>query len=497
MTDEQSIVPNDSGVLEFPLVALDLFDRTMPAHQLPGRARRMLFLAAEIYMAAGGPMVEYAPRMGRDMALATVLPGLDADEQAIVASAVAFQRAKLRTHRESSFLRLNDREQTIALRLAAILQVAAGLSEHASHGLRVQSSDALTSIACAVVAPPFDPACVALWHEIIGPLEVLHVLADQVVPGAPAEAWPASTFPRVPEKLHGGENAAEGARRILRRFYERLLAREEDVRKEQHHEDIHQMRVATRRLRASLQVSEAIYDPALVRRFRRKLRDVAHALGGVRDCDVLLQHVLAYRQSLPEAEHPSYETLVAAIHVQREVGLVRLQTYLAARKYRRFKLKFATFLTTPAHGINDVPVTGTPTRVRDLAGSALWRRYEDLRAFEVVLPDAPAPTIHQARIAGKRLRYTLEFFIEALGRNVEEVLAPLMALQEHLGLIQDADTAYERIMALGLSDDPAAQAYLEARAIERAGHLAALPRLWEKVASATYRRRLFELIVKM
>jgi hypothetical protein len=57
-------------------------------------------------------------------------------------------------------------------------------------------------------------------------------------------------------------------------------------------------------------------------------------------------------------------------------------------------------------------------------------------------------------------------------------------------------TTRAHIAALGLADDPGAQAYLTARAAERDIDLAKLPRLWEKVASATY-RRLFELIVKL
>src|SRR5215212_5482664 len=48
-------------------------------------------------------------------------------------------------------------------------------------------------------------------------------------------------------------------------------------------EDVHQMRVATRRLRASLQVVEGVYDPKLIRRYRRGLRQIAESLGAVRD----------------------------------------------------------------------------------------------------------------------------------------------------------------------------------------------------------------------
>jgi CHAD domain-containing protein len=145
----------------------------------------------------------------------------------------------------------------------------------------------------------------------------------------------------------------------------------------------------------------------------------------------------------------------------------------------------------------DAPEPGISERVRDFAGSAIWRRYELRRAYEVALPNATNETLHQARIAGKRFRYTLEFFAEALGKQVEQTLAPLTALQENLGTLQDSVVARAHVAALGLTDDQGAQAYLAARDAEHDAHLAEMPRRWEKVGSATYRRKLFELIVKL
>jgi len=63
--------------------------------------------------------------------------------------------------------------------------------------------------------------------------------------------------------------------------------------------------------------------------------------------------------------------------------------------------------------------------------------------------------------------------------------------------LQDGVVARAHVDALGLAEDQGAQTYLAARDAERAPLLAELPRLWEKVASATYRRQLFELSVKL
>jgi CHAD domain-containing protein len=284
---------------------------------------------------------------------------------------------------------------------------------------------------------------------------------------------------------------------MLRRFFDKLLAREEAVRKDEDPEDIHQMRVATRRLRASLQVGEGVYVTKAIRRYRRGLRRVARSLGAVRDGDVFLGHVIEYRDGLSEDVRARLDPLIAAVSAERAQARERLLATLDAKRYKKFKRDFATFLTTPGANALAMSESELTARVRDFAGSAIWRRYEQWRAYEVALPNASDELLHQARIAGKRLRYTLEFFSEALGPNVEQVLAPLVALQEKLGALQDGIAARAHVAALGMAEDPGALEYLAARTGEHDSHLAELPRLWEKVASATYRRRLFELIVKL
>jgi CHAD domain-containing protein len=257
------------------------------------------------------------------------------------------------------------------------------------------------------------------------------------------------------------------------------------------------MRVATRRLRAALQVVEGVYDHELIQRYRRGLRRVAQALGDVRDLDVFSAHVVLYRDSLFQETRAEVEPLITAIARGRAQARERLLDDLNARRYAKFKRAFATFLTTPGADLAQRDGVAATTRVRDVAGSAIWRRYEQWRAHEVALANPTDEELHAARIAGKRLRYTLEFFADALGAQVERVLTPLSALQENLGALQDGVVARAHVDALGLSNDQGAQAYLDVRDAECAAHLAELPRRWEKVGSATYQRQLFELIVKL
>jgi CHAD domain-containing protein len=484
--------------------ALALFEGAAAAHRLPGDARRLLQVAADCYIAAAGDGdADQIARRARDLALAAPIAGLTSDEQAIAAGVAALQREKARPRREPALLRLDTRDQKAAVRLAAILRVARALSAEPPACLLAQvDGDATTLAIDSARAAELAAAAAAsseLWRNSIGPLVIRAAEPGEALApiGAVLDGHELAIQHGAapPDHLDGGEPIAEGARRVLRRFFGRMLAREDAVIKGDDPEDVHQMRVASRRLRAALQVVEGIYDLDDIRRYRRGLRRVAQALADVRDLDVFLAHVLAYLAAQPEKSRAEIGPLVAAIEAQRAHARATLIDDLDERRYQKFKRAFAEFLTTPGKGLAGDDGIDANTRVRDFAGSAIWRRYEQWRAHELTL--ASDEGRHQARIAGKRLRYTLEFFAEALGPNVEQALAPLIALQECLGALQDSVVARQRVEALGLDKHAGVRAYLEARDAEGAAHLEALPQLWEKVGSATYRRRLFELIVKL
>ena len=84
-----------------------------------------------------------------------------------------------------------------------------------------------------------------------------------------------------------------------------------------------------------------------------------------------------------------------------------------------------------------------PHRVRDTAPSRIWGAYQHVRGYEPVLRWADVETLHELRIAGKWLRYTLEFVREPLGPDATPLITRVVALQDHLGRHADqlADAA--------------------------------------------------------
>ena len=72
---------------------------------------------------------------------------------------------------------------------------------------------------------------------------------------------------------------------------ERVLAHDPGTRLGVDAEELHQMRVATRRLRAFLRAGRELLDPEWAEPLREELRWLGSALGPVRDLDVLIEHL--------------------------------------------------------------------------------------------------------------------------------------------------------------------------------------------------------------
>ncbi len=236
------------------------------------------------------------------------------------------------------------------------------------------------------------------------------------------------------------DHVAEAGRKVMRFHLARMLAREAGTREGSDPEDLHAMRVATRRQRAAWRVFGASFRPARTKRYRNGLREIASRLGAVRDLDVLLEAADLYRADLPVSEQRAIEPLLSDWREHRDDARVLLIRELDSDGYRRWVDDYRDFVRTEGAAV--VPVLPTqPHRVRDTAGSRIWTAYEQMRGYEPVLRWADVETLHELRIAGKWLRYTLEFVREALGDDAAPLIARVTALQDHLGLMNDADVS--------------------------------------------------------
>lgn len=264
-----------------------------------------------------------------------------------------------------------------------------------------------------------------------------------------------------------------------------LLRHDPGTRTGEDIEDLHQMRVSVRRMRAALKAARPLLDQAWADGLRAELGWVGRALGPVRDLDVLLLRLHGEIAELPAGEQPAGEELISALVTERAVDRAAMLDALESPRYAHLleRLVDAIRLPLPARS-----ATQAQPELIDLVRTEVRRLS---RAVRKAGPNPPDETLHALRILGKRLRYTGELVEPLLGAPVRRLLKATAELQEVLGDHQDACVAEARIRGLldGLGEYPDAHVvFVAGRLVERERERAIAQRAlwwgaWEAVAA--------------
>lgn len=237
---------------------------------------------------------------------------------------------------------------------------------------------------------------------------------------------------------------SEAGRKVLAYHFAKLVDNEEGTREGEDIEALHDMRVATRRMRAAFAVFAPYYKKSATKRLLKELRQTGRTLGAVRDLDVMIDKAKKYGEDHPE--QGSLEPLLQDWDKQREKARKRMVKYLDSKDYRRFIADFDRFTGTPGRSACSFDASAPkPYLVRQTLPAIVWEHFGDVRAYELVLDTAPLPVLHQWRIEFKRLRYTLEFFEEVLGPDIAGVIKKCVTMQDHLGDLHDTDVLITQI----------------------------------------------------
>jgi CHAD domain-containing protein len=195
---------------------------------------------------------------------------------------------------------------------------------------------------------------------------------------------------------------------------------------------VHDMRVASRRIRSTLRTFRPVFDRGRSEWLRTELQWLADALGAVRDTDVMfarLADVLA-------AEPP--ETLIGPVakRIRRlllesaRTAHSELAVALTSRRYRQ--------LTSALHSFASGRLRRVPVAEAHLLADKPLRSADRLlvaAASGTVDRDA---TLHRARREFKRARYAFEVLTPIDGESARTLAGRIAELQEVLGAHQDA-----------------------------------------------------------
>ncbi|GAA1288103.1 CHAD domain-containing protein [Pseudonocardia aurantiaca] len=212
-------------------------------------------------------------------------------------------------------------------------------------------------------------------------------------------------------------------------------------------EDLHQMRVAVRRMRASLKSARPLLDAAWADGLRAELGWLGRALGPVRDLDVMLLRLRGEIAGLPEREKAAGEVLVGRLVQEHGEARVEMLAALEAPRYTALIERLADAIRLP------LPTPSATTAQPELPELVRVEFRKISRAVERAGEDPADEVLHALRIRAKRVRYTGELVRSALkgtaaGVTVKKLLEATSELQEVLGDHQDACVAEQRIREL-------------------------------------------------
>ena len=129
--------------------------------------------------------------------------------------------------------------------------------------------------------------------------------------------------------LAGGDEFAAAAGRVVAVRAREVFEQSAGVLDTTDIERVHDMRVATRRLRAALEVFRDAFPTDAFKPVLRDVKRLADALGERRDPDVQIEHFSGLRDELPPADRPGVELLLDRLRADQARGNEHLAQALA------------------------------------------------------------------------------------------------------------------------------------------------------------------------
>jgi CHAD domain-containing protein len=240
------------------------------------------------------------------------------------------------------------------------------------------------------------------------------------------------------QTLHDGVFVSAVVREALVSGISRLLDHEQGVRGGDDPEAVHQMRVATRRLRSDLRTFRPVLDEAWLEPAVEELKWLGGLLGAVRDADVLISRLQHHASELAPRDQHAARALVARGADQRDQARIALLHALVGRRY-------LDLVERLARATEDIPVVEAEDKpALDVVPRLVRRPWKRLRRAVKALGPEPADTeLHRVRIRAKRARYAAEAAAPIAGKATRDYAQAMAHVQTVLGDHQDAVVAEE------------------------------------------------------
>lgn len=222
-------------------------------------------------------------------------------------------------------------------------------------------------------------------------------------------------------------------------------------------EDLHQMRVAIRRLRALVRAARPLLEPKWTESLRSELRWLGGLLGPARDLDVQTAYFQEEAASLNSRDRRPLERFIEHLRRERDAAQQVLLEGLRSPRYM-------TLIATLVQATHRIPVVASDATLGRIAA----RQFKKLRkAMNTIARTPTNAELHRMRILTKRARYAAELAQTSAGKPAVRFTEQARKFQDLLGAHQDAVLAEDYVRALVARTKGVRMAFVAGRMVER------------------------------
>ena len=264
-------------------------------------------------------------------------------------------------------------------------------------------------------------------------------------------------FPETPPFIDASAPPIDHLKTILKHQIREILLHDPGTRLGKDPEELHQMRVATRRFRAILRTGHAFLDPEWTTLLRQEVGWLGGVLGTVRDYDVLLADLQLEIQTLNQEDQKFFQSLLKVLHTQRNGARAIMLEALRSPRYLMVlnQLEYAAYFPE-----------SLPTEITLKEISA--RQFKKLRGcVEKLDKNCSNEDLHHVRIRAKRARYAAELAEQSTGKPASQFIRQMKKFQDLLGHHQDAVMTEYRLRELLQSSKSVKAGFSVGQIVER------------------------------
>jgi len=232
-------------------------------------------------------------------------------------------------------------------------------------------------------------------------------------------------------------------------------------------ETVHDLRIASRRLREGVALFAPCYPAKSLSRITRRVKGVTRLLGDMRNTDEALLYFTSLAERIDGQTASALATHIDRLGKERDREAVRLRGALESLSIKVLRFYFEKTLGNPR--LFSLP-PGSADPFGTIGSFARQTLDERLSLVLGLVPkscdEADIPAQHTLRIAIKHFRYRLEILSFLIDRGSQEIIADLKRYQDLLGWMHDRDVFADQVR--GAAFTPLAErSVLESIARER------------------------------